>query len=91
VTTVDVLDSLSWSPDGTRLVFSAPAGDAPALFLVTVADGSTTQLKTPAPAASPAWCPDRDVILYVEAKASTAERPSSSKLAAVTSDGHQWT
>ena len=61
----DVVDTLSWSPDGRRLVYATPIGDAPGLMIMDVADGTTTRLPTPAAAAAPAWSRD-NVIAYVE-------------------------
>jgi serine/threonine protein kinase/Tol biopolymer transport system component len=65
----DVVDTLSWSPDGRRLVYATPIGDAPGLMIMDVATGTTTRLPTPAAAASPAWSRE-DVIAYVEPRGS---------------------
>ena len=65
VVNVDVVDTLSWSPDGKRLVYAIANDDAPGLALVDVATGSTTPLKTPAGAVSPTWSRN-NVIAYVE-------------------------
>ena len=65
VSHADVLDTLSWSPDGQRLVYATPIGDAPGLMIINVADGTTTHLPTPMAANAPAWSRD-DVIAYVE-------------------------
>jgi Tol biopolymer transport system component len=61
----DVVDTLSWSPDGGRLVYATPIGDAPGLMIMDLADGKTTRLPTHAAASAPAWSRD-NVIAYVE-------------------------
>lgn len=61
----DVVDTLSWSPDGRRLVYATPVGDAPGLMIMDVAEGTTTRLPTPAAATAPAWSRG-NVIAYVE-------------------------
>jgi len=62
----DVVDTISWSPDGRKLVYAIPVGDAPVLETMTVADGRTTRLKTPAAAVAPAWSPREDLIAFIE-------------------------
>ena len=47
VVAADVLDTLTWSPEGRRLVFAAPVGDAPGLMTVDVASGQVTRVPTP--------------------------------------------
>jgi Tol biopolymer transport system component len=86
VTHADVLDAVSWSPDGRRLVFAASDGSAPALFIADLEKGSATRLATAGPATSPAWSP-KDVIAYVEARPAAVDAPSSSRIAAITSQG----
>ena len=65
VVNADVVDTLSWSPDGTQLVFAAPNGDAPGLSVVDAATGKITALKTPRAATGPTWSRD-NVIAYIE-------------------------
>ena len=65
VVNADVVDTLSWSPDATQLVYATPNGDAPGLTLVDVATGTTRPLKTPKAAVSPSWSRD-NVIAFVE-------------------------
>ena len=62
---VDVLDTISWSRDGSRVVF-AVSGDMPRLQTVGVSDGVVQPLPTPGPAATPAWSPREDVIAYLQ-------------------------
>ena len=63
-----VLTTASWSPDGTRLVYSAPGGELPQLEIVEVSSGRITKLPTQAAANSPVWSPVEDVIAYVETR-----------------------
>ena len=65
VVNADVVDTLSWSPDGKQLVYATPNGDGPGLTMVEVATGTTTPLKTPAAAVSPTWSRD-NVIAFIE-------------------------
>jgi serine/threonine protein kinase len=74
--TAEVLDSISWSRDGTRIVYAVP-GDDPELQTVAVADGAVQSLPTPGPAAAPAWSPRADVIAYLENVPSGPGRPIS--------------
>lgn len=64
VSAVLAFDTVSWSPDGTRLVFSTQ-GDTPALQVLTVSTGRITTLPTSGPASAPAWSPTGDVIAYL--------------------------
>ena len=68
----DIVNTIGWSPDGRRLIFSAPVGDAPGLVTVDVASGVTARVPTPGPATAPAWSPREDVIAYVEPRGGTA-------------------
>ena len=70
VVNADVVDTLSWSPDGKQLVYATPNGDAPGLTVVDVATGKTTPLKTPAAAVSPTWSRD-NVIAFIEPRGGT--------------------
>jgi Tol biopolymer transport system component len=64
-----VLDTISWSPDGTRIVYAEPGDDAPRLSIVNVATGGVSPLHTRGPAAGPAWSPRADLIAYIESQA----------------------
>ena len=65
VVNADVVDTLSWSPDGTQLVFAIPNGDKPGLSVVDAATVKITALKTPDAATGPTWSRD-NVIAYIE-------------------------
>ena len=62
----DVVDTLSWSPDGQQLVYATPNGDAPGLAVVDVATGQATPLKTPKDRATgPTWSRE-NIIAFIE-------------------------
>jgi eukaryotic-like serine/threonine-protein kinase len=86
LTEAEVLDSISWSRDGSRIVFALP-GEQPRLHIVTVADGSVQPLATPGPASAPAWSPRDDVIAYQENLPTSETRPISLHLRFVKATG----
>jgi serine/threonine protein kinase/Tol biopolymer transport system component len=86
VTEADVLDTISWSPNGSRIVFAVP-GDEPSLRAVTVADGAVQPIATPGPASAPAWSPRDDVIAYQENVPTGPTRPISLHIAFVKANG----
>jgi Tol biopolymer transport system component len=55
------VESLTWSPDGARLAFSARSGGPSSVFVVQ-SDG--TQLRSLATGRSPSWSPDGTRIAY---------------------------
>ncbi len=62
-----VLDSLTWSRDGTQIVYSTPGTDRPTILSsVAVATGETRVFQTPAAAVAPSWSPTADAIAYLE-------------------------
>jgi Tol biopolymer transport system component len=63
-----VLDTLTWSPDGTRILYATPgSSDVPTvLATVSLADRAIRPFTTPATAISPSWSPTADVIAYLE-------------------------
>ena len=65
VVDADVVDTLSWSPDSTQIVFATPGPEAPGLMIVNVADTRMTPVRTPAAASAPAWSRD-NVIAFIE-------------------------
>ena len=67
VAKAQVLDTISWSPDGSEIVFGT-VGDQPGLAAIRVADGTLRRLEAPAPsigAAGPAWSRNGEVA-YIE-------------------------
>ncbi len=63
-----VLDTISWSRDGTRIVYAEPGEDAPRLSIVNIATGGASPLHTRGPASGPAWSPTADLIAYIESQ-----------------------
>jgi len=86
VVAAEVLDTISWSPDGRHIVYALP-GEQPGLWLASVADGSVRRLVTPGPAASPAWSPTSDVIAYIENVPTGPTTAISARVAYVTASG----
>jgi Tol biopolymer transport system component len=65
LTGVDEIYSPTWSPDGTRIAFSALAGGVSDLSAVTVATGAVQRLTAdPYADLQPAWSPDGRVIAF---------------------------
>lgn len=79
-----ILDGVSWSPDGQRLVAAIPGPTEPSLITIGVSDGKIERLTTPAGATAPAWSPGDDVIAYLEPKGP----PAGTRLRFVTGGGH---
>lgn len=73
---VNVLEALTWSRDGKRILFATAGGDLPAMQTVTVADGRLEPFTTPAGGDAPAWSPTEDVIAYLEPTTISGRGPS---------------
>jgi serine/threonine-protein kinase len=71
-----VLDMLTWSRDGGRILFAHPAADLPALATVNVANGRIEPFTTAGGAFAPAWSPAGDLIAYLEPVTVAAPPPS---------------
>ncbi len=63
-----VLDTISWSRDGQRIVYAEPGDEAPRLSVVTAGSGRVTPPPTPGPASGPVWSPTSDIIAYIETR-----------------------
>jgi eukaryotic-like serine/threonine-protein kinase len=61
-----VLDTLTWSADGSEILFAAPAGDLPGLYRLAVASGRVAPFATPSGGHAPAWRPGQQEIAYLE-------------------------
>jgi TolB protein len=62
-----VLDTLSWSPDGRRILFATPSGDLPQLASMNLADGSITMMPTSGGGFAPGWSRSTGRIAYFKA------------------------
>jgi serine/threonine protein kinase/Tol biopolymer transport system component len=76
-----VFDSISWSPDGSRILFVKPASDrSTVLSTVSVADGTVQPFPTPAAAIAPSWSPASGAVVYLQP---TIEQPAGAPTAPV--------
>ncbi len=76
-----VLDTLTWSRDGRRILFARPGGGSPTLASISVPDGSVEPFATPGGAVEPAWSPTSDVLAYLEPVTIPPRLPSSAPTA----------
>jgi len=84
----EVVDPLTWSPDGKEILFCAPAGEAEGLYRLSIADGKVTRVPIPTGARAPAWNPRQAMIAYlVPEPASTDPKPRRNRLAFVDPSG----
>jgi len=62
-----VLDPLTWSRDGSQVIYSTPGTDrSTELRAVSVADGKTRVFPTPAAAFAPSCSPTADAVAYLQ-------------------------
>jgi dipeptidyl aminopeptidase/acylaminoacyl peptidase len=86
--------SFSWSPDGTRIAFSAQkdpdliSSETEDLYLVTVSDKAVKKIvSTPGPDTNPKWSPDGKRIAFETAAGSKFYYYTNVKIAAVAAEG----
>src|SRR5713101_6187781 len=85
---------VSWSPDGTRIAFSAQkdpdlisSGTAD-LYVVTVSDGAVRKIvNTPGPDTNPKWSPDGKTVAFETAAGSKYFFYTNMKIAIVSAEG----
>jgi len=85
----DVLDALTWSPDGKRIVFSRPTEKLAQLVAMSVENGSVEPLGVPAAGHAPSWSSATDRLAYLELEAATAKTPSRTSLAILAGRDHR--
>jgi eukaryotic-like serine/threonine-protein kinase len=71
-----VLDTLTWSPDGKRILYAVPGGDLPRLESVSVADGQVDSFSVTTGATAPAWSPVGEVLAYLQPVTVLGQGPS---------------
>lgn len=63
---------MSWSPDGTQIVYTARRGSGIDIFVTATADGKTRRLTHEAlPSSAPAWSPDGKAVVFVSMRDGT--------------------
>ncbi len=88
------VDAFSWSPDGSKIVFSATInpdliqGVTSDVYLLNLADDSVKKLVSqPGPDNNPRWSPDGKQIVFSSAMGNTTYFASNSRLAVVPAEG----
>ena len=88
------IDAFSWSPDGSKIAFSATVnpdliqGVTSDVFVLTLADDSVEKLVSqPGPDSNPRWSPDGKQIVFSSAMGNTSFFASNSRLALVSAEG----
>jgi len=88
------VNSFSFSPDGTRIAFSAQrdpdliSGFSEDIYTVAVADGAVKKLiETPGPDSDPHWSPDGSQIAYATSNGSKFYFYANQRIAVVDSNG----
>jgi dipeptidyl aminopeptidase/acylaminoacyl peptidase len=84
----------SWSPDGTRIAFSAQkdpdliSSETADLYVVTVSDGAVKKIvSTPGPDTNPRWSPDGKKIAFETAAGAKYYYYANAKIGVVTAEG----
>ena len=88
------VEEFSWSPDGTRIAFSAQkdpdliSSETADLYVVTVSDGTVKKIvSTPGPDKNPKWSPDGQKIAFETSAGSKYYYYTNVKIAAVAAEG----
>ena len=88
------IGSFAWSPDGSRIAFSATInpdlinGGTSDIYLLTIADNSVKKLVAqPGPDNNPRWSPDGRQLVFSSAMGNPKYFHSNSKLAVISAEG----
>ena len=78
------IDTVTWSPDSKRILFSTPGDRLAKLVTMSVDDGRVEPFPAPAPGHAPSWSLTTNRLAYLELEEATESRLSRTTLAIMT-------